>query len=196
MIFPSRRSVWAFVGFVLLVIAAVGMYVRYRLANTRVLDAPAPIVVADLFDANLEEVASTIEVLVTYNLNTALDSLEAAVPLTYGDLEQRLPIASNDRASFAYAVSRSPFKARVNGRTLSLSSDIEYQGRVWYRSPIGPVLSAGCGVGKGQRPRVRDLDHLNECVPRRCPRRTNGRRRLLGRSRCGKRRIAGRKIDG
>ncbi len=155
MIFPSRRSVWAFAAFVLLVIAAVGMYVRYRLANTRVLDAPAPIVVADLFDANLEEVASTIEVLVTYNLNTALDSLEAAVPLTYGDLEQRLPIASNDRASFAYAVSRSPFKARVNGRTLSLSSDIEYQGRVWYRSPIGPVLSAGCGVGKGQRPRVR-----------------------------------------
>lgn len=155
MIFPTRRAVWMFAAFVALVIVSVGMYVRYRLMMTQVLDAPAPAVVPDILDANLQEVASTIDVLVTYNLETAVDSLEAAVPITYGNLEERLPIATNDRASFAYAVIRSPFKARVNGRTLTLGSDIEYQGRVWYRSPIGPVLSAGCGVGKGPRPRVR-----------------------------------------
>ena len=99
--------------------------------------------------------ASTIEALVTYNLGTAVDSLEAVVPRTYGDIEQRLPVASNTRASFAYAVSRSPFRVGVTGQTLSISADVEYEGRVWYRPPIGPELSAGCGIGDAPRPRVR-----------------------------------------
>ncbi|MEO5988066.1 MAG: DUF4403 family protein [Candidatus Eisenbacteria bacterium] len=166
-LFPSRRSAGLFVGFVLLVIISVVAYIRYRLDQTQVLDAPAPVVVADIMDSNLQEAASTIEVLVTYNLSTAVDSLEAAVPLTYGDLEQQLPIATNKRASFAYTVSRSPFTARVNGKTLSLSSDIEYQGRVWYRSPLGPVLGAGCGTGNGERPRVSlELSSTCELTPR------------------------------
>ena len=52
-------------------------------------------------------------------------------------------------------MSRSPFRVRVTGQTLSISADVEYQGRVWYRPPIGPELSAGCGVGDAPRPRVR-----------------------------------------
>jgi len=155
MIFKSRRSVVVFIGFVLLVAIAVGVYVRYRITSPLVLDAPAPQVVAERADTIPEVPASTIEALVTYNLGTAVDSLEAAVPRTYGDIEQRLPIASNTRASFGFAVSRSPFHVRVVGQTLSISTVVEYQGRVWYRPPIGPELSAGCGVGDAPRPRVR-----------------------------------------
>lgn len=155
MIFKSRRSVWAFVGFVVLVAVAVGVYVRYRISSPLVLDAPPPPVVAEPLDTIPEVPASIIEALVTYNLGTAVDSLEAAVPRTYGDIETRLPVPANTRASFGFAVSRSPFRVRVNGQTLSISTDIEYQGRVWYRPPIGPELSAGCGVGDAPRPRVR-----------------------------------------
>lgn len=154
MIFESRRSVWIFVGFVILVAAAVSVYVANKLAGPLVLDAPPPRVVADSLDATPVVPASSIEALVTYNLATAVDSLEAAVPRTYGDLEHRLPIARNTRASFAYAVSRSPFSVRFNGQTLSISADVEYEGRVWYRPPIGPELSAGCGRGAAPRPRV------------------------------------------
>jgi Domain of unknown function (DUF4403) len=155
MIFTSRRSVVVFIGFVLIVVAAVSMYVWRKISSPLVLDAPPPRVVADAADANPGVAASTIEARVTYNLGTAVDSLEAAVPRTYGDIERRLPIASNTRASFGYTVSRSPFRVSVTGQTLSISADVEYQARVWYRPPIGPELSAGCGVGDAPRPRVR-----------------------------------------
>jgi hypothetical protein len=131
------------------------VYVWKRIASPLVLDAPAPHVVADLLDSSLAAPASIVDALVTYNLGTAVDSLEAAVPKTYGDIEQRLPIATNTRASFGYTVSRSPFRVRVVGQTISISANVEYQARVWYRPPIGPELSAGCGVGDGPRPRVR-----------------------------------------
>ena len=52
-------------------------------------------------------------------------------------------------------MSRSPFRVRVTGRTLSLSADIQYEGRVWYQTPVGPEVSAGCGTGDAPRPRVR-----------------------------------------
>jgi hypothetical protein len=151
---PSTRLVVISVGVLVLLIAAVGVYVRYRLAGPLVLNAPPPSVVADTLDTEPEATASSIDVLVTYNLGTAVDSLEAAVPRTYGDIEHKLPIANTRRANFAYAVRRSPFRVRVSGQTLSISADVEYQGKVWYRPPIGPELSAGCGTGDEPRPRV------------------------------------------
>ena len=155
MIFTSRRAARTFAAFALIVAAAVGAYVWNRITRPLVLDAPPPRVVADSLDVIPEVPASVIEMLVTYNLGTAVDSLEAAVPRTYGNIEERLPIASNTRANYGFTVSRSPFRARVTGQTLSISTDVEYQGRVWYRPPIGPELSAGCGVGDAPRPRVR-----------------------------------------
>ena len=154
MSFASRRTV-RFVGFVLIVAALASLYVWNKVSSPLVLDAPSPPVVADPVDTSPGVPASTFDALVTYNLGTAVDSLEAAVPRTYGDIEQRLPIASNTRASFGFEVSRSPFRVRVARQTVSISADVEYQGRVWYRPPIGPELSAGCGVGDTPRPRVR-----------------------------------------
>jgi hypothetical protein len=43
---------------------------------------------------------------------------------------------------------------RVSGQTLSLSADVEYQGRVWYRPPIGSELSAGCPAEGEPAPRA------------------------------------------
>jgi hypothetical protein len=137
------------------IVAAVSFYAWSKLSSPLVLDAPPP----RAYSGPLNEVPrvpeSTIEAVVTYNLGAAVESLEAAVPRKYGDIEQRLPIASNTRASFGFAVQRTPFRVHVAGQTLTLSADVEYQGRVWYRPPIGPELSAGCGVGNAPRPRVR-----------------------------------------
>ena len=151
----SRRRVRVVAGLMVGLVIAVGLYVRDRISRPLILDAPPPVVVADSIEAPNGPVASEIEVLIAYNLSTAVDSLEAAVPRTYGDIEQKLPISSNKHASFAFAVSRSPFRVQVSGQTLSISADVEYQGRVWYRPPLGPELSAGCGTGSDPRPRVR-----------------------------------------
>ena len=155
MISPSRTSGLMLIGFVLIAVTAVGFYVWNKMSNPLELDAPPPLVLADPIGAMPEVPASTIDALVTYNLGTAVDSLEAAVPRTYGDIEQRLPVPANTRANFGFTVSRSPFRVRVTGQTLSISTNAEYQGRVWYRPPLGPELSAGCGVGDAPRPRVR-----------------------------------------
>ena len=139
----------------LIVVAALGVWSWARLSGPLLLDAPQPSVGDDARDTLPEVTPSTIEARVTYNLQTAVDSLEAAVPRTYGDIDDKQPVARNARASFAYSVSRSPFRVHVAGQQLSLAADIEYEGRVWYRPPIGPELSAGCGVGSSPRPRVR-----------------------------------------
>ena len=143
-----------FVAFAAIVIIALGVVVAKWIASPLVLDAPPPRLAADPVDAMPMIPASTVDALVTYNLGTAVDSLEAAVPRTYGDIEHRLPVARNTRANFAYAVSRSPFRVQVSGQELRISADVEYEGRVWYRTPLGPELSAGCGVGAAPRPRV------------------------------------------
>jgi len=150
-----RRSVLILVGFGAILAAALGAWVWGRISGPLVLDAPQPRIVADPRDSLPAVPASTVEARVTYNLRTALDSLEAVVPRTYGGIDEKLAVPGNTRASFAYAVSRSPFRVHVDGQTLRLTADIEYEGRVWYRPPVGPELSAGCGVGDAPRPRVR-----------------------------------------
>ncbi len=153
--FASHRSIWLFTGFVLAVILTVGLYVRHRMASPFILDAPPPQVVADSPDVDAGVTPSVIDAVVRYNLAPALDSLEAAVPRVYGDIEQRLPVSSNARTSYGFAVRRSPFAVRVSGQTLAISAVVEYSAHVWYRPPIGPELSAGCGTGNEPRPRVR-----------------------------------------
>ena len=154
MSWASRRPGLVMAGLALAVVATLGAYLWFRLSHPLELDAPAPIVVADLRDAAPRDSASTIEALVTYNVATAVESLEAVVPSQYGDIAQKLPVPGNTRAGFAYSLRRSPFRVRVIGPTLSLSADVEYEGRVWYRPPVGPELSAGCGRGDSPKPRV------------------------------------------
>jgi len=151
---PSRRAVALLAGIVLISTALL-VYVRIRLTTPLVLDAPPPVVVADLPYAPHQVPASTLDALVTYQLSTAVDSLEAAVPQTYGDIEERIPITGKPRASFGFTAKRSPFSVQIESTTVTISADVEYQGRVWYRPPVSPELSAGCGVGGSPRPRLR-----------------------------------------
>lgn len=155
MIRVPRHRLRALVLIGLLVLAASALFAWRRLAGARVLDAPPPRVTADLPDSALALPESVIETLVTYDLGTALDSLEAAVPQRFGDIERRMPVAGHEATSYGFTARRTPFRASVDGASLALSADVEYQGRIWYRPPIGPVLSAGCGVGDDPRPRLR-----------------------------------------
>ncbi len=132
-----------------------GSYLWYLLRNPLSLDASPPAVSADLPDTMPPAAPSIIDAPVAYDVSAAVDSLEQAVPRAYGDLARRIQAGNNTRAHFAFAVAREPFRVRVNGTTISISTDIEYEGRVWYRPFIGPELSAACGTAGVPRPRVR-----------------------------------------
>lgn len=139
----SRAQVLAALGLVVLAILAVWLVRRSRI----VLDPPAPEISTAPIDTLPSQPLSVIEAPITYDLQTAIDSLEAAVPRTYGDLAERITSAKNDRLSFAFQLQRSPFRVKVVGQSVTISADIEYSGRVWYDSPIGPEVEIACGVG-------------------------------------------------
>lgn len=88
------------------------------------------------------------------DLNAALAALEQEVPKHMGNIDERLPIAGSKRKSFAFEVTRSPFKVLFAGDTVLLSAVISYKGRGWYDPPIGPDINGECGT-KGPPPRAR-----------------------------------------
>lgn len=88
------------------------------------------------------------------DLNSAIAALEQEVPKKFGNIEERLPIPGSKRKSFAYEVSRQPFKVRFEGDTVLLSAVVSYKGRGWYDPPIGPDINGECGI-KGPPPRAR-----------------------------------------
>jgi hypothetical protein len=138
----------------LILLGAAAVYTWRTLTNPLEIDAPAPPVVADLPDSAPPLPASVVEAPITYDLSSAMDSLERAMPRTYGDINQRMQAGNNRRAHFAFAVSREPFRLRVDGRTVSLSTVVEYEARGWYLPLIGPEMSAACGTGGVPRPRI------------------------------------------
>lgn len=148
---PVRRAI---ASALLLLLAVAIWYVYYTLANPLAIDAPPPTVEADLPDSIPQLPASIVEAPITYDMSGALDSLERAIPRSYGDITQRLQAGDNRRAHFAFAVSRSPFQLRMNGRAVSLSTVVEYEARGWYLPIIGPQISAACGTGGVPRPRI------------------------------------------
>lgn len=138
----------------LLLSGGLALLIRERLGRPLTLDAPPPRVTADPPELIHPVAPSVLDLHVTYHVQTAVESLEAAVPREFGDIEQRHPIRGRPRASYGYTAQRSPFVVHVERERVEISTVIEYQGRVWYRPPMSPTLSAGCGVGDDPRPRL------------------------------------------
>jgi len=149
---PARRRTVLSVSAI--IVGVIGWYVYWTLTSPLSINAPAPAVLAELPDSIAPLPASVVEAPITYDLSTAMDSLERAIPRNYGDINQRLQAGNNQRAHFAFSVSRTPFTIRVDGRTVSLSTVVEYEARGWYLPIIGPTVSAACGTGGVPRPRI------------------------------------------
>src|SRR4051812_34908086 len=97
---------------------------------------------------------SNVEAPITYDFPSARTALETVVPQTFGDIAKRLDVPNNGRAHFAFVAQRTPFKVRVLGDSIELTTLVEYQGRGWYKAPVAPEVSASCG-GNGASPRLK-----------------------------------------
>src|SRR4249920_2485595 len=122
--------------FVIVAVVGIVAIVYFVRQTTIVLDAPQPHIISGSVDSLPQMPFSIVEAPVTYDLDTAIDSLEVAVPRTYGDLDQKIVTAKNERVSFSFLLHRSPFRVTVRGQSVTISADVEYSGRVWYRPPI------------------------------------------------------------
>ncbi|MBC7896656.1 MAG: DUF4403 family protein [Cytophagaceae bacterium] len=125
-------------------------------SGTPDLEAPPPLVLDDPTDSLAPIDPSIIESEVRYDLEPAVASLEKAVPRAFGDIEKKQVVETNKRLHVAFAAARTPFVVQVTGQRVSVSTTIEYEGRGWYKPPIGPELSSACGTGANvERPRAR-----------------------------------------
>lgn len=146
------------IGVVAVVLAGLGAggYAIWHVLNEPVsLDAPAPVVQAEVYDSAEVIPPSIVDAPIEFDLGPAIAALETAVPRTFGDIEKRTPIPTNSRMSVAFGATRAPFSVKVDGLKISITSVVEYEGRGWFRPPIGPTISAACGTGGVPRPRLR-----------------------------------------
>jgi hypothetical protein len=117
-------------------------------------DAPPPTRVADSSIDSLPSLPpSVVDAPITYDLSPALASLEAAVPLKFGNIDARRRSETNRRVNTAFAAERSPFEVRIDGSTIHVGTVLEYQGKGWYNAPLGGDLFGSCGMGTA-RPRA------------------------------------------
>jgi hypothetical protein len=121
---------------------------------------PVPRATAVWVDSLPPVPTSYLDVPVRYDLAPALRWLESEVPVRFGDLEERKPIAGKKRLRYAYAAERSPFRLVVDGRTAVLQADVKYLARAWYNPPVLPEIGARCGK-EGQEPRARLIVETN-----------------------------------
>jgi len=139
------------------VTAVVGLlgdaYVRFGIGPRIV--APPP--TAGSTDVRLPEVQpSRLNVPVRYDLTPIIRQLEGWVPRTYGSLEERVELESNDRMSIAFELTRTPFRVTLDRDKVHLSAVISYRARGWYDPALLPEVSASCGTGDGETaPRLR-----------------------------------------
>ena len=150
---PPKRRTQALIGAAVAVALALGSWLFW--SRSPEFEAPPPVARDDVVDSLAPIRKSIVDAEVRYDLDSALIAIEKAVPRRFGDIEQRHQMGDNKRAHFAFAASRSPFVINVDGRTVTISSVVEYEGRGWYRPPIGPTISAACGTGEVPKPRAR-----------------------------------------
>jgi hypothetical protein len=94
---------------------------------------------------------------VVVDLTSVIADLEADVPRTFGDMDSREPIHSNDRIDVAWEAERSDFQAELQGDTARLTALIRYRARAWYDPPVAPELSASCGTAEDRDDRPRAI---------------------------------------
>jgi len=97
---------------------------------------------------------SVLELPVEYDLEPAVAALEAAIPRTFGDIDDRRAVPGRARLRIAFAAQRSPFTVSVRGNTATITSMVTYEGRGWYALPMAPDVGASCGGGETP-PRLR-----------------------------------------
>ena len=118
------------------------------------LSAPEPTREETWVDSVPASPAGIIVAPLTVHFVSALARLEAEIPRTFGDMEQRLQATPEGRSSYAFSAERGPFAVRLVGDTILAAATIQYQGRGWYDPPIGPTITGGCGMDS-LRPRAR-----------------------------------------
>ena len=88
-----------------------------------------------------------------YDVTAVLRLVDSIVPRTFGSMDDIRALNGDSRKRYAFEATRGRFTAFAAGREMHLRATFSYRARGYYKPPIGPTLSAGCG-GASERPRI------------------------------------------
>lgn len=88
-----------------------------------------------------------------YDITAVLRLVEQVVPKTFGSMDSIRTIGDDTRKRYAFEARRGSFTAFAVGREVHLRATLAYSARGYYKPPLAPTISAGCG-DKGERPRI------------------------------------------
>ena len=80
--------------------------------------------------------------------------VERVVPTKFGSLDSVHQIPNDARRHYAFEAERGPFTALATDSLIHLRATLTYAARGFYKPPIGPTISGGCGGDSASRPRV------------------------------------------
>ena len=88
-----------------------------------------------------------------YDVTAVLRLVDSIVPRTFGSMNEVRNVNGDSRKRYAFEATRGRFTAFASGREMHLRATFAYRARGYYKPPIGPTLSAGCGSAS-ERPRI------------------------------------------
>ena len=88
-----------------------------------------------------------------YDVTAVLRLVDQVVPRTFGSMDSIRNVNGNSRRRYAFEATRGPFTAFATGREMHLRATFAYRARGYYKPPVAPTISVGCGNDKEQ-PRI------------------------------------------
>jgi hypothetical protein len=88
-----------------------------------------------------------------YDVTAVLRLVDQVVPRTFGSMDSVRTVNGDSRKHYAFEATRGPFTAFASGREMHLRATFAYRARGYYKPPLAPTISAGCGSEKEQ-PRI------------------------------------------
>jgi hypothetical protein len=98
--------------------------------------------------------ASVLGTTIRIPVASLVEEMEAAVPLTHGDLTNRRALKEGSRTDLAFQLWRGPFQVVLNSDIVTLRTTISYALRAFYDTPLLPDVSGSCGTDDAERPRL------------------------------------------
>ena len=88
-----------------------------------------------------------------YDVTAVLRLVDQVVPKTFGSMDSVRSVNGDSRKHYAFEATRGPFTAFASGREMHLRATFAYRARGYYKPPLAPTISAGCGSDEEQ-PRI------------------------------------------
>jgi hypothetical protein len=118
------------------------------------LDPASPEIVPDSYVAGAIP-PSLISAPVRIPLAPLAAMLEASVPRSYGDLDERHSLPDRGNTEIAFRLWRAPFSVSLDGTRAAIRTAIRYGIRFYYDPPVLPEMSTSCGLDDGtEQPRL------------------------------------------